>query len=68
MYRLEGVSSVAYFLTAYEKSLNKTVTPIFLSVVVFFVSKSNLFYIYFTTLQLVLVPCGDGRPSPRTLP
>ena len=29
---------------------------------VFFVSKGNLFfYIYFTTLQLVLVPCGGGR-------
>ena len=31
---------------------------------VFFVSKGNLFDVYFTTLQLVLVPCGGGR---RTL-
>ena len=31
MYMLEGVSSVANFITAYE-SLNKTETPIFLSV------------------------------------
>ena len=34
---------------------------------VFFVSKGNLFYVYFTTLQLVLVPCGGGRMSPRTI-
>ena len=34
----------------------------------FFVSKGNLFDVYFTTLQLVLVPCGGGRTSPRTLP
>ena len=27
---------------------------------VFFVSKGNLFDVYFTTLQLVLVPCGGG--------
>ena len=32
------------------------------------VSKGNLFDIYFTTLQLVLVPCGGGRTSPRTSP
>ena len=35
---------------------------------VFFVSKGNLFDVYFTTLQLVLVPCGGGRTSLRTLP
>ena len=34
----------------------------------FFVSKRNLFDVYFTTLQLVLVPCGDGRTSPQTSP
>ena len=45
------------------KSLNKTDTVIS----VFFVSKGNLFYVYFTTLQLVLAPCGGGRTS-RTLP
>ena len=33
----------------------------------YFVSKSNLFDVYFTTLQLVLMPCGGGRTSPRTL-
>ena len=32
MYTLEGVSSVANFITAYEES-HKTETPIFLSVV-----------------------------------
>ena len=43
------------------KSLNKTETPIFLSVVCFFVSKGNLFDVYFTTLQLVLEPYGGSR-------
>ena len=33
---------------------------------VFIVSKGNHFDIYFTTLQLLLVPCGGGRTSPRT--
>ena len=33
----------------------------------FFVSRSNLFYFYFTTLQLVLVPCGGSKTSPRTI-
>ena len=27
----------------------------------FFVSKGNLFDVYITTLQLMLVPCGGGR-------
>ena len=49
------------------KSLNKTDSH-FLIRSVFFVSKGNLFDIYFTTLQLVLVPCGGGRTSPRSLP
>ena len=35
---------------------------------VFFVSEGNLFDIYFTKLQLVLVPCGGSRTSPRTSP
>ena len=34
----------------------------------FFVSKGNLFDVYFTTLQLVLVSSGGGRMSPRTSP
>ena len=49
------------------KSLNKTETH-FVVCSVFFVSKGNIFYVYFTTLQLVLVPYGGGRTSPRTLP
>ena len=32
----------------------------------FFVSKGNIFVVYFTTLQLVLVPCGSRRTSPRS--
>ena len=35
---------------------------------VFFVSKGNLFDVYFTTLQLELVPCGSGGTSPLTSP
>ena len=50
------------------KSLNKTETPIFFICSVFSVPKGNLFDVYFTTLQLVLVLCGGGRTSPRTLP
>ena len=37
-------------------------------VILNFLSKDNLFDVYFTTLQLVLVPCGGGRTPPRTLP
>ena len=40
----------------------------FLICSVFFVSNGNLFDVYFTTLQLVLVPCGGGRTSLSTLP
>ena len=48
MYTLEGVSSVANFIILLMKSLNKTKTPIFFFIYsVFFVSKGNLFYIYF---------------------
>ena len=35
---------------------------------VLFVSKGNLFDVYFTTLQLVLVTCGGSCTSPRTSP
>ena len=57
MCTLEGVSSVAYFIAAYEESqLNRD--SYFLTSSVLFVSKSNLFDVYFTTLQLVLRPCG----------
>ena len=62
MYMLEGVRSVANFITANEEYSH------FLIRSVFFVSKCNPFFVYFTTLQLVLVPCGGGRMSPRTLP
>ena len=31
---------------------------------VFFVSKCNLFYFYFTTLLLTLVPCGGQKRLP----
>ena len=47
------------------KGLNKTETPIFLSVVCSLFSEA-IFLSFFTTLQLVLVPCGGGRTSPRT--
>ena len=59
MCTLEGVSSVAKFIAAYEES-KKNRDSHFLIRSVFFVSKGNFFYVYFTTLQLVLVPCGGG--------
>ena len=67
MYTLEGVSSVAKFITTDEESLQNRYSH-YLIRSVFFVSKGNLFDVYFTTLQLVLVPCGGGRTSPRTSP
>ena len=67
MYTLQGVSGVANFITAYEESqLNRD--SHFLICNVFFVSKGNLFDVYFTTLQLVLAPCGCHRTSPCTSP
>ena len=49
MYTLEGVSSVANFITAYEESqLNRD--SHFLIRSVFFVSKGNLFNVYLTYL------------------
>ena len=67
MYTLEGVSSVANFITAYEES-QQNLDSHFLICGVFFVSIGNLFNVYFTTLHLVLVPRGGGRTSPRPLP
>ena len=67
MYTLEGVSSVANYISAYEESQLSRDSH-FLICSVFFVSKGNIFDVYFTTLQLVLVPCGGGRTSPRTSP
>ena len=53
---------VANFITAYEVSQeNRDSNFLFRSV--FFVSKLNAFDVYFTTLRLVLVPCGGGRTS-----
>ena len=54
-------------ITAYEESQLGWHSR-FLICSVFFVSKGNLFDRYFTTLQLVLVPCGGGRTSPHTSP
>ena len=51
---------------SHSTALFHLVTLTFCSV--FFVSKGNLFDVYFTTLQPVFVPCGGGRTSPRTLP
>ena len=47
MYTLEGVSSVANFITAYEVSI-KNRNSHFLICSVFFVSKGNLFDVYLT--------------------
>ena len=66
MYTLDGVSSVAIFITTYEKSFNRD--SHFLIPSVFFVSKGNLFDVYLTILELVLALCGGGRLSPRTSP
>ena len=52
MYTLEGVRSVAIFITAYEE-FQENRDSHFLMISVLFVSKDNLFYVYFTTLQLV---------------
>ena len=59
MCTLESVSSVAKFITAYEESQYNRDSH-FLIRCVFFVSKSNHFDVYFTTLQAVLVPCGGA--------
>ena len=49
MYTLEGVSSVANFITAYEES-QKNRDSHFLICSVFFVSKGNLLYVYLTSV------------------
>ena len=54
MYTLEGVSSVANFITAYEESQWNRDSH-FLICSVFFVSKGNLFYVYFTDIQNVTI-------------
>ena len=67
MYTPEGVSSAANFITAYEASQQNRDSHCLIRSV-FFVSKGNIFDVYITTLQLMLVPCGGGRTSPRTSP
>ena len=49
MYTLEGVSSIANFIIGYEESQQNRDSH-FLICSVFFVSKGNLFDVYFTTL------------------
>ena len=56
MYTLEGVSSVANFIIAYEGRVSIKPRLPFLIRCVFFVSKGNRFDVYLTTLQLELVP------------
>ena len=57
MYTPGGVCSVVNSITAYEVSQYNW-DSYFLICNVFFVSKGNHFDVYFTTLQLVLMPCG----------
>ena len=57
MCALEGVGSVANFITAYGESQQNRDSH-FLICSVFFVSRGNLSDVYFTTLQLLLVPCS----------
>ena len=52
MYTLEGVSSVANFITAYVES-QKNRDSHFLICNVFFVSKGNLFYFYSLYLKKI---------------
>ena len=66
MYTPEGVAVLLTSLLL-MKSLSKT-DSYFLICNVFFVSKDTLFEVYFTALQLVLLPCSDRRTSLRTLP
>ena len=53
MYTLEGVSSVANFITTYEESIKPN--SHFLICSVFFVSKGNLFDVYFTCVPQILI-------------
>ena len=62
-----SLTSVRQAFTAYKASQENRDSR-FLICSVFFVSKGNLFYIYLTTWQLLLVLCGGIRTSPRTSP
>ena len=66
MYTQESISSVSNFLTAYEEFQKIRDSHFLTCSVFFFFSNGNLFDVYFATLQMVLVPCGGGRKSPRT--
>ena len=55
MYTLEGVNSVANFITAYEES-HKNRDSHFLIHSVFFVSKGNIFYVKLYFLLFGLLP------------
>ena len=60
-------NNVYVIITAYEESqLNRDFHFPVHSVC--FVPKGNVFDVYFTTLQLMLVPCGGSRTSTRTSP
>ena len=52
LYTLEGVSSVAYFITAYKESQENRDSH-FLVCDVFFVSKDNLFDVYLSKVSTV---------------
>ena len=52
-------------ITAYEESEQNRDSH-FLIRSMFLVFKGNLFEVYFTTLQLVLVPCSGGGTSSST--
>ena len=62
MYTLEGVSSVANFMTAYEETRKSRDSP-FLNRRVFVVSKSNLFDVYFICYSRLKTSRPPGRES-----
>ena len=55
MYTLEGVSNVANFITAYEESQENRDSH-FLICSVFFVSKGNLFDVYYNSTNGAIFP------------
>ena len=59
MYTLEGVNSVANFITAYEESQENRDSH-FLIRSVFFVSKGNIFDVYFIVLSNHLLNMSDA--------
>ena len=61
MYMLEGASSVANFITAYEVSIKPR--PPFSNRSVFFVSKSNLFDVYNNYSQICMKQASMGKPK-----